>query len=74
MNDIKLFSKNEKRFFETLIQAVRIYSQDIGMKFAIEKWAILIMKNRKSQKTERKELRNQEKIRMLWEKEKVKGA
>ena len=30
MDDIKLFVKNE---LETLIQAVRIYSQDIGMEF-----------------------------------------
>ena len=36
MDDIKLFSKNEKEL-ETLIQAVRIYSQDIGMEFGIEK-------------------------------------
>ena len=35
MDDIKLFAKNEKEL-ETLIHAVRIYSQDIGMKFSIE--------------------------------------
>ena len=32
MDDIKLFSKSEKEL-ETLIQAVKIYSQDIGMEF-----------------------------------------
>ena len=31
------FAKNEKEL-ETLIHAVRIYSQDIGMEFSIEKW------------------------------------
>ena len=36
MDDIKLFSKNEKEL-ETLIHAVRIYSQDIRMEFGIEK-------------------------------------
>ena len=43
---IKMDAKNEKEL-ETLIQAVRIYSQDIGMEFAIEKCAMLIMKSRK---------------------------
>ena len=42
MDDIKLFAKNEKEL-ETLIQAVRIYKEDIGMDFGIEKWAMLIM-------------------------------
>ena len=36
MDNIKLIAKNEKEL-ETLIQAVRICSQDIGMKFGIEK-------------------------------------
>ena len=39
MGDIKLFAKNEKHL-ETLIQTVRIYSQDIGMEFGIEKYAM----------------------------------
>ena len=33
MDDIKLFAKNEKEL-KILIQAVRIYSQDIGMELA----------------------------------------
>ena len=44
MDNIKLFAKDEKEL-ETLIQAVRIYSQDIGMEFGIEKSAKLVMKN-----------------------------
>ena len=36
MDDIKLFAKKEKEL-ETLIHAVRIYSQDIGMEFGMEK-------------------------------------
>ena len=38
-------TKNEKKYLETLIYAVRIYSQDIGMEFGIEKSAMLVMKN-----------------------------
>ena len=48
MDDIKLFAKNEKEL-ETLIHAVRIYSQNIGMEFDIEKCTMLIMKSRKRQ-------------------------
>ena len=62
VDDIKLFVKNEKEL-ETLIQRVRIYSQDIGMKFGIEKCAFLIMRSEKRQITEGIELSNQEKIR-----------
>ena len=51
--------KNEKEP-ETLINTVRIYSQDIGMEFDIEKCALLVMKI---------ELPNQYKIRTLAEKE-----
>ena len=46
MGDIKLFVKNEKEL-ETLIHAVRIYSQDTGMKFGIEKCTILVIKTAK---------------------------
>ena len=51
MDNIKLFSQNEKEL-ETLIQAVKIYSQDIGMEFGIEKCAMLKMKNGKQHMTE----------------------
>ena len=40
MDDIKVFAKNEKEL-KTLIHAVRIYSQDIGMEFSKDKCAIL---------------------------------
>ena len=51
MDDIKLFAKNEREL-ETLIQAVRIYSQDIGMECGIEKCAMLVMKSRKRHMTD----------------------
>ena len=40
MDDIKLSAKNEKEL-ETLIHAVRIYSQDTGMGFGIGKCGML---------------------------------
>ena len=66
MDGIKLFAQNKKEL-ETFIQVVRIYSQDIGVEFSIEKCAMLIMRNRKRQKTEGIELPNQQNIRMLRE-------
>ena len=56
------FQKNEKEL-ETLIHAVRICSQDIGMEFGIEKCAMLIMKSGKRHLTDGMELPNQDKIR-----------
>ena len=46
VDDIKLFAKNEKEL-ETLIHAVNIYSQNIGMEFDIEKSTMLVMKSGK---------------------------
>ena len=49
--------KNKKEL-ENLIHAFRIYSQDIGMEFGIEKWAMLEMKSGKWHLTDRMELPN----------------
>ena len=68
MDDIKLFAKNEREL-ETLIHAVRIYSQDIGMEFGIEKCAMLVMKSGKRHMTDGMELPNHDRIRTLEEKE-----
>ena len=68
MDGIKLFAKNEKEL-ETLIHAVRIYSQDIGMEFGIEKCAMLVVKSGKRHMTDGMELPNLDKIRTLGEKE-----
>ena len=43
------------------MQAIRLYSQNVGMKFVIEKCSMQIMKSGKRQKTEGIELINQEK-------------
>ena len=58
-----------KKEWETLIQAVTIYSDDIRMEFAIEKCAMLIMERGKRQKTKGTELPNQDIIRTHGEKE-----
>ena len=50
MDGIKLFSKNEKELL-TLIQSVRIYSQNIEMDSGIRKWDMFIMKSGKGQIT-----------------------
>ena len=68
MDDIQLFAKNEKEL-ETQIHAVRMYSQDIGMEFSREKYAILVMKSGKRYLTDGMELPSQDKIRTLGEKE-----
>ena len=68
LDDIKLFAKNEKEL-ETLLQIVRIYSQDIRMEFGIEKCAMLVMKSSKQHMTKRVELPNQVVIRTFGEKD-----
>ena len=56
MDDIKLFAKSEREL-EPLIQAIRIYSQAIGMEFGMEKCAMLVMKSYKRHMTDGMELR-----------------
>ena len=65
-DDTELFAKRE---LETLQQTVRIYSQDIGMAFCVEKRAMLVMTSGRRHMIEGIELPNQEKIRTLGEKE-----
>ena len=66
MGDIYL--PKMKKELETLIQAMKIFSEDISMELGIEKYAMLMIKNGKRQMTEGIELTNQEKIRTLGEK------
>ena len=60
MNDIKLFANNEKEL-ENKRHTLRIYSQDIGMEFGLEKCAMLKFKSRKRYRKERMKLPNHEK-------------
>ena len=64
---IKMFAKNEQEQ-ETLIHTVKIYSQDIGMEFGMEKCTMIVMKNGKRHLTDGIELSNREKFRKLGEK------
>ena len=58
----------KKKEVESLILIVRIYSQDIGMEFGIENWAMLVMISSKRHLTDGIELPN-DGIRTLGEKE-----
>ena len=59
MDDIKLYAKKEKEL-ETRRHAFRIYSHDIfGMKFGIEKCAMLVMKYGNRHMTDGMELPSQ---------------
>ena len=67
MGNIKLIAKSEKEV-ETLIETIRIYNQDIGMKFSLEKSVTQIKKRGKWEIKEGIELLNQERIRTPGEK------
>ena len=66
---ISNYLQKVKKVQETLIQAVRIYSQDIGMEFDIEKCAMPVMKSGKQCLIDRTEQPKWDKIRNLGEKE-----
>ena len=70
IDGIKLYAKN-RRELEILIQAIGIYSQDIGMDFSIEKCAILLMWSRESQLTEGIEQPNRKKKSERSEKKEI---
>ena len=43
MDDLKLYAKNKKGL-DSLVQTVRILSDDVGMEFEIDKYATLVLK------------------------------
>ena len=49
--DLKLYSKNEKEL-DSLIQTVRVFSQDIRMEFGIDKCATIVLKRGKLVKSD----------------------
>ena len=51
MDDLKLYAKTPNQL-DSLIQTVRIFSNDIGMKFGIENRAVLIIKRGKMTQSE----------------------
>ena len=71
MDDLKLYSRSEKGF-DSLVQTVRVFSEDIGMQFGIEKCAMLVMEKGKIVKSVRIELPDGKVIKSLQEKESYK--
>ena len=63
----KYLKKQEKT--ETLIEIIKIYCQDIIMKFGIWNCAMMIKKKGRRENTEGIELLNQQSVRSLFEKE-----
>ena len=71
MDDLKLYSKTEKTL-DSLIQTVRIFSNDIKMEFGIEKCAKLVLKRGKVIKSEGIKFSDNRKMRSLDENEEYK--
>ena len=66
MDDLKLYSRSEKGL-DSLVQTVRVFSEDIGIEFGIEKCATLVTENRKIVKSVGIELPNGKVIKSLQE-------
>ena len=64
MDDLKLYSRSEKGL-DSLVQTVRVISEDTGMEFGIEKCAMLVMEKGKIGKSVGIELPNGKVIKLL---------
>ena len=64
MDNLKLYSRIEKGL-DSLVQAVRVLSEDIGMEFGIEKCAMLLMEKGKIVKSVGIELPDDKVIKSL---------
>ena len=62
MDDLKLYAKSEKEL-NSLIQTVRMFSDDAGMVFGVEKCAVLVLKRGKMVRTEGIELPDEKRMR-----------
>ena len=71
MDDLKLYSRNEKGF-DSLVQTVPVFSEDIGIDFGIEKCAMLVMEKGKIVKSVGIELPDGKVIKSLQEGESYK--
>ena len=71
MDDLKLYSRNEKGL-DSLVQTVRVFSEDIGMEFGIEKCAMLVLEKGKIVKSVGIELPDGKVIKSLQEGESYK--
>ena len=66
MGDLKLYSKSEKAL-HSVIETVKIFSQDIRIQFAIDKCAMLVMKKGKIVKSDDIQFPNDKVIKSLEE-------
>ena len=71
MDDLKLYSRSQKGL-DSLVQAVCVFSEDVGMEFGIEKCAMLVMEKGKIVKSVGIELPNSKVIESLQEGESYK--
>ena len=66
MDNLKLYSRIEKGL-DSLVQTVRVLSEDIGMEFGIEKCAMLLMEKGQIVKSVGMELSDDKVIKSLQE-------
>ena len=71
MDNLKMYSKRES-VLDCFIQTVRIFREDNGIKFWIDKGDMLMMKNMKIVKSDGIELPNEKVIKLLEERESYK--
>ena len=71
MDNLKMYSKRES-VLDCFIQTVRIFREDNGMIFWIDKGAMLLMKKMKIVKSDGIELPNEKVIKLLEERESCK--
>ena len=71
MDNLKMYSKRES-VLDCFIQTVRIFREDNGIKFWIDKGDMLMMKNMKIVKSDGIELPNEKVIKLLEERESCK--
>ena len=64
MDDLKLYSRNEKEL-NSLVQTIRVFSEDIGMEFGIEKYTMLVIEKGKIVKSVGMELLDAKVIKSL---------
>ena len=62
MDDLKLYAKSEREL-DSLIQTVRIFSDDVGMVCGLDKSAVLVLKRGKMIQTEGIELPDEKCVR-----------
>ncbi len=70
MDDIKLFGKKERELV-TQIQSTRIHSQELGIKFVVEKCAQPFLKSRKKLNSGKKITAKSKRKIVFEEKEKI---